>query len=145
MFAEATAAIRSFQSKRSAKARLHWNRIFLYVWPTLNLKPDEVNNIVHKLAPAADGLGLEQVVVRARIPNPRTGELRDTIMRISAPGDTGLLMTFRPAAKLQPMKPLTAYDQKVVKMRQRGMLYPYEIVKNAHPQARGYASRFSSR
>ena len=42
-------------------------------------------------------------------------------------------MTFRPAAKLQPMKPLAAYDQKVVKMRQRGMLYPYEIVKMLTP------------
>jgi len=134
MFAEATAAIRSFQARRAPHARLHWNRIFLYVWPTLNLKPDEVNNIVHKLAPSADGLGLEQVVVRARIPNPRTGELRDTVMRISAPGDAGLLMTFRPAAKLQPMKPLTEYDQKVVKMRQRGLLYPYEIVKMLTPK-----------
>jgi len=55
-------------------------------------------------------------------------------MRISAPGDAGLLMTFRPAAKLQPMKPLTEYDQKVVKMRQRGLLYPYEIVKMLTPK-----------
>src|SRR5208337_3952303 len=101
--------------------------------PTLNLKPNEMNDIVHKLAPSADGLGLEQVVVRVRIPNPRTGELRDTVMRISAPGDSGMLITFRPAAKLQVMKPLTAYDQKVVKMRQRGMLYPYEIVRMLTP------------
>jgi len=43
-------------------------------------------------------------------------------------------MTFRPAAKLQPMKPLTEYDQKVVKMRQRGLLYPYEIVKMLTPK-----------
>src|SRR5271166_1098081 len=133
MFAETTAAIRLFESKRAPHARLHWNRIFLYVWPTLTLKPNEMNDIVHKLAPSADGLGLEQVVVRVRIPNPRTGELRDTVMRISAPGDAGMLMTFRPAAKLQPMKPLTAYDQKVVKMRQRGMLYPYEIVRMLTP------------
>ena len=54
-------------------------------------------------------------------------------MRISAPGDAGLLMTFRPAAKLQPMRPLTTYDQKVVKMRQRGLLYPYEIIKLLTP------------
>ena len=133
MFAEAVAAIRMFQSKRAPHQRLYWNRIFLYVWPTLVLRPDEVNDIVHRLAPSTDGLGLEQVVVRARIPNPRTGELRDTVMRISAPGDAGLLMTFRPAAKLQPMKPLTAYGQKVVKMRQRGMLYPYEIIKMLTP------------
>lgn len=129
MFAEATAAIRVFQATRLPHARLQWNRIFLYVWPPLSLKPDEVTEIVHKLAPSTDGLGLEQVVVRARIPNPKTGELRDTVMRISAPGDTGPLITFRPAAKMQPMKPLSAYEQKVVKMRQRGLLYPYEIVR----------------
>ncbi len=129
MFTEAIAAIRQFQMKRSPRERLYWNRIFLYVWPALSLKPEEVNDIVHRLAPLADGVGLEQVVVRVRLPNPRTGELRDTVMRISAPGDAGMLITFRPASKLEPMKPLTAYDQKVVKMRQRGMLYPYEIVR----------------
>ena len=129
MFAEAVAAMRIFQAKRDLRKRLYWNRIFLYVWPTLALKPEELNLIAHRLALQTDGLGLEQVVVRARIPNPHTGELRDTILRISAPGDAGLLITFRPAAKIQPLKTLTAYDQKVVKMRQRGLLYPYEIVK----------------
>jgi len=133
MFMEAIAALRQFQMKRTPRERLYWNRIFLYVWPTLSLKAEEVNDIVHRLAPLADGLGLEQVVVRIRIPNPRTGELRDMVMRISAPGDAGMLITFRPASKLQPMKPLTAYDQKVVKMRQRGMLYPYEIAKMLTP------------
>jgi acetyl/propionyl-CoA carboxylase alpha subunit/acetyl-CoA carboxylase carboxyltransferase component len=133
MLAEASAAIRRYQSRRPSRKRLYWNRIFLYVWPTLELRPDEVNDIVHRLAPITDGLGLEQVVVRVRIPSPRTGELRDTVMRISAPGDAGLLMTFRPAAKLQPMKPLSAYDQKVVKMRQRGLTYPYEIIKMLTP------------
>jgi acetyl-CoA carboxylase carboxyltransferase component len=133
MLAEAIAAIRQYQSKRPANKRLYWNRIFLYVWPTLNLKPEEVNEIVHRLAPSTDGLGLEQVVVRARILSPRTGELRDMIMRISAPGDAGLLITFRPATKMQPMRPLTAYDQKVVKMRQRGLIYPYEIIRMLTP------------
>ena len=133
MLAEAIAAIRQYQAQRPPNKRLCWNRIFLYVWPTLTLKPDEVNDIVHRLAPSTDGLGLEQVVVRIRIPSPRTGELRDTVVRISAPGDAGLLMTFRPAARLQPMKPLRQYDQKVVKMRQRGLLYPYEIVKLLTP------------
>ena len=106
------------------------------MWPVFDLKPDEVNDIAHKLALSTDGLGLEQVVVRARIPNPQTGELRDTVMRISAPGDAGLLMTFRPFSKLQPLKPLTEYDQKVVKMRQRGLIYPYEIIKMLTPVGR---------
>ncbi len=142
MFAEAVAAMRMFQSRRSPRERLYWNRIFLYVWPTLSLKADELNDIARRLAPQTDGLGLEQVVVRARIPNPRTGELRDTIMRVSAPGDAGLLVTYRPAAKLQPLKVLSAYDQKVVKMRQRGMLYPYEIIKLLTPSAEDTRGEF---
>ena len=57
-------------------------------------------------------------------------------VRISNPGGRGLLMTFRPATKLQPLKPLSEYDQKVVRMRQRGLIYPYEIIKMLTP-ARG--------
>jgi acetyl/propionyl-CoA carboxylase alpha subunit/acetyl-CoA carboxylase carboxyltransferase component len=135
MFAEALAAIRVVQSRRKPHERLYWNRILLYVWPPFNLKPDELNDIVRKLVPSTEGLGLEQVVVRARIPNPETGELRDMIVRISTPGVSGLLITFRPATKLQPIRPLTEYDQKVVRMRQRGMIYPYEIIKMLTPAA----------
>ncbi len=133
MFAESLAAIRLFQMRRPPQKRLYWNRVLLYVWPPLNFNADEMHDIARRLAPAGDGLGLEQVVVRARIPHPKTGELRDTIVRISNPSSTGLLMTFHNANKLQPLKPLAEYDQKVVKMRQRGMIYPYEIIKMLTP------------
>jgi len=133
MLAEALAGIRLFQSRRPPQERLYWNRIALYVWPPLTLKPDELHDIVNKLAPETEGLGLEQVVVRARIPNPETGELRDMLVRISNPGGAGLLMTFRPVIKPQPLKPLSEYEQKVIRMRQRGMIYPYEITKMLTP------------
>jgi len=133
MLMEALAAIRLFQSRRRPHERLYWNRVFLYVWPPLNLKQSELHDIVRKLAPATEGLGLEQVVVRARIPNPTTGELREMVVRISSPVGSGLLITFRPADKLLPLKPLTPYDQKVIRVRQRGMVYPYEIIKMLTP------------
>ena len=133
MFTEALAGMRLYQSRRRPNERLHWNRILLYVWPPLDLKPDEIDSIVRRLAPATEGLGLEQVVVRARIPHPETRELRDMVVRISSPIGTGLLITFRPGVKLLPLKPLTEYDQKVVRMRQRGLVYPYEIVKMIAP------------
>ncbi len=142
MFAEALAAIRAVQSRRKAHERLCWNRVLLYVWPPLNLKADELNDIVHKLQPETEGLGLEQVVVRARIPNPETGELRDMVVRISTPVGSGLLITFRPANKLQPMKPLSEYEQKVVRMRQRGMVYPYEIIKMLTPSPKETRAEF---
>jgi acetyl/propionyl-CoA carboxylase alpha subunit/acetyl-CoA carboxylase carboxyltransferase component len=142
MFAEAVAGMRLFQSRRAPHERLYWNRIFLYIWPVFDLKPDELNDIAHKLALSTDGLGLEQVVVQARTPNPQTGELRDTVMRISAPGDAGLLMTFRPLSTLQLMKPLTEYNQKVVRMRRRGLIYPYEIVKMLTPDREDTRAEF---
>ncbi|MGB8011604.1 MAG: carboxyl transferase domain-containing protein [Terriglobales bacterium] len=133
MLLEAIASIRLFQSRRPAHQRLHWNRILLNVWPPFNLEQHELRDLVRKLAPATEGLGLEQVVVRVRIPNPATGELRDMVVRISSPGASGMLTTFRPAGPLQPIKSLTEYDQKVVRMRQRGLIYPYEIVKMLTP------------
>ncbi|MGB8918581.1 MAG: carboxyl transferase domain-containing protein [Candidatus Sulfotelmatobacter sp.] len=133
MLTEAMAGIRLFQSRRSAQQRLHWNRILLNLWPPLNLEPDELRDLVRRLAPSTEGLGLEQVVVRARIPDPATGDVREMVVRISSPGASGMLITFRPADKLQPIRPLTEYDQKVVRMRQRGFIYPYEVIKMLTP------------
>jgi acetyl-CoA carboxylase carboxyltransferase component/biotin carboxyl carrier protein len=133
MLMEAMAGIRRFQSRRPTHQRLHWNRILLNVWPPLNLAREELRDLVRRLAPATEGLGLEQVVVRARIPSPATGELRDMVVRISIPGGSGMLITFRPADQMQPLRPLSEYEQKVVRMRQRGFIYPYEIIKMLTP------------
>ena len=72
-------------------------------------------------------------MVRARIPSPATGELRDMVVRIASPTGTGMLITFRPAGELPPIKPLAEYEQKVVRMRQRGLIYPYEIINLLTP------------
>jgi acetyl/propionyl-CoA carboxylase alpha subunit/acetyl-CoA carboxylase carboxyltransferase component len=133
MFSEALAGIRLYLSRRSTHDRLYWNRVFLYVWPPLLIRPDEFHDIVQRLAPATEGLGLEQVVLRARIPDAENGNLRDMVLRISRPADSGFHTTFRPAGEMSPLSPLTEYDQKVVRMRQRGMTYPYEIIEMLTP------------
>ena len=142
MLMEAMAGIRLFQSRRPANQRLYWNRILLHVWPPLNLQRDELRDIVNRLAPATEGLGLDQVVVHARIPNPATGELREMVVRISSPGASGMLVTFRPADKMQPIQPLTEYDQKVIRMRQRGLIYPYEIIRMLTPAPENTRAEF---
>ena len=143
MFAEAVTSIRHYQSRRSSHERLYWNRILLYVWPPLRLEPDELHNIMQRLAPSTEDLGLEQVVVNTRIPHPRTGELREMLLRISSPAGTGLLVTYRPATKLQPLKPLSEYEQKVIRMRRRGLIYPYEIVRMLTPSHEETHAEFS--
>lgn len=133
MFSEAVASFRHYQSRRSSHERLYWNRILLYVWPPLRLEPDELHRIMQGLAPATEGLGLEQVVVNIRTPHPKTGVLREILVRISSPAGAGLLVTYRPAAKLQPLRALSEYEQKVIRMRRRGLIYPYEIVRMLTP------------
>ena len=43
-YLETLAAIRLFQSRRSARRRLHWNRVVLYVWPPIELAMNEPCN-----------------------------------------------------------------------------------------------------
>ncbi len=105
MLAEALAGIRLFQSRRRNHERLHWNRVFLYVWPPLTLGRDELHDIVHRLAPTTEGMGLEQVVVRARIPDPATGELRDMQVRISTPGGREFLLRSGLPTNCNPLSP----------------------------------------
>jgi len=141
MLMEAVSSIRHVQAERTPQNRLGWNRILLYVWPPLDLEPDELSDVMHKLAPATEGLGIEQVVVRARMPQPENGELRDTVLRMSNPSGSGLLLTSG-APPERPLEPLSDYDMKVLKMRQRGLVYPYEIVHMLTPDRHAAQAEF---
>ena len=135
MLMEALAGIRRFQSRRAASERLQWNRVLLNVWPPIDLSPDELNAIVHRLAPLSEGLGLEKVNVRCRIPDREGGELRDWVLQITNFEGAGMVLRFRRPAET-PLKPLREYAQKVVELRRRGLPYPYEVVKRLAPSRR---------
>ncbi len=140
VLAEALAAIRLQQAQRAPDRRLYWNRVLLHVWPPMTLTPDELDHLVRKLAPGTAGLGLEKVVLRARIPDPAGGELRDTILQVTNPGGRGFTITALPPAEL-PIRPLTEYAQKVVRLRRLGLTYPYEVVHMLTP-SEGQRSAF---
>ncbi len=123
--------MRRYQSTRPPRRRLPWNRILLYVWPVLDLEPDEVGTIVHRLAPATEGLGIEKVVVRARVAGAAEA-VRDVEFEILNPEDSGLTIRLR-EPRYAPLEPLDAYTQKVVGLRRRGLVYPYELLKMLSP------------
>jgi len=129
---EALAGIRRFQSRRAAGERLQWNRVLLYLWPPVDLRPDELNGLVHRLAPLTEGLGLEKVAVRGRVVDPQTGALRDRVLEISNPGEAGMVLRFRPPRE-DPLKPLREYAQKIVELKRRGIVYAYEIARMLAP------------
>ncbi|MGH0036321.1 MAG: biotin carboxylase N-terminal domain-containing protein [Myxococcota bacterium] len=129
---EAFAAIRLFQSRRGARRRLQWNRVLLYVWPALDLPIEELNEVAHRLLPAGEDLGLQKVVARARVPMGDDGELHDTIIQIATPGGREVVLSFRQPAE-RPISPLSEYDQQVVRLRQRGLLHPFELIQLLTP------------
>jgi acetyl-CoA carboxylase carboxyltransferase component/biotin carboxyl carrier protein len=132
MLVEALTGLRRFQSRRATAERLTWNRVLLNVWPPVDLTPDEIEFLVHRLAPLAEGVGLEKVAVRCRITDGNTdresGELRDRVLEISSFETAGAVLRFRKPSET-PLKPLREYAQKVVDLRRRGLLYPYEVIK----------------
>jgi acetyl/propionyl-CoA carboxylase alpha subunit/acetyl-CoA carboxylase carboxyltransferase component len=139
MLLEATAAVRETQARRPVEDRLHWNRIYLHVWPTLTLGRDELLSLMRRLSTHIEGLGLEKLVVRATMPDPETGEFRDTQLSISNAGGHGLVLQFTEPST-RPIEPLDEYTQKVVRMRQRGLTYPYEVVRLLTPGREGTES-----
>ncbi len=132
VYTEALAGIRDFQSRRSARQRLHWNRVVLYVWPEAGLSFRDVARVAKRLAPLAKGLGLEKAVIRIRIPEPKSDELRDAVIHISNRVGTGMHLRMDELSE-NPIRPLSAYAQKVVRMRKMGLVYPYEIIRMLTP------------
>jgi acetyl/propionyl-CoA carboxylase alpha subunit/acetyl-CoA carboxylase carboxyltransferase component len=134
---ETLAAIRGVQLRRLPSERLQWNRVLLYVRPPLDLKLDELETIARRLGSEAEGLGLQKVVLRALVPR-QGGELRDTVIRVALSAGHGMAIQFNEPTS-EPIRPVTEYAQKVVRMRQRGLTYPYELVRLLTPSRESQA------
>ncbi len=149
MYLAALSGIRRFQSQRAPRERLHWNRVLLYVWPVVELRPDEIHDLANRLAPEALGLGIEKVVVRARLKPSGSGVIstadpdapRDTELHIWHRAGQGSVVRFRKPSD-RPTQPLTRYDQKVVRLRQRGLHDPYEVIARLAPERGATGSDF---
>jgi len=125
-------AIRREQSSRVSGNRFQWNRVHLFIWPPLDFSQDEINTIIHKLAPETTGLGLERIVVQGDFRNQATGELEPKLLDVSNRGRRGLLVQLRDLPTY-PMRPRSACEQNVVRLRQRGLMHPYEIIAMVTP------------
>ena len=136
MLMEALEGIRMYQSHLPIHKRLLWNRVLLYVWQPLRLSLEEFLQLMRKIWPATEGLDLERIVVHVKIEAPRTGELRSRMLHISNPGGHELVITESDPIET-PIATLSEYRQKVVQLRQRGLVYPYEIIEMLTPEPEG--------
>ncbi|WP_242393182.1 carboxyl transferase domain-containing protein [Anaeromyxobacter oryzisoli] len=128
---EALAGMRRFQASRDPQQRLHWNRVLLTLEPPLVLPKEALHRVAARLAPATEGLGLEMVLLAARIPDPLTGALADTFVRVTLAGE-GLAIRYDPPTD-RPLEPMQEYQRRVIALRRRGLTHPFEIVRMLAP------------
>ena len=124
----ALAAMRSELNRYAPRDRPVANRLVLDIRAPWTLPIDETRRLAHRFAPMAARVGLEKVVLKVRIPVPgRPDRLRDAVLQIDDVGHRILVHENR--AGDDPVRPLTAYQQKVLTAARFGSPYPYEIVR----------------
>jgi len=138
MALEAFTAVRRAQLKRSGEERWQWNRVTLFVRPPLALSRTEIGELALRISTHAHGLGLEKIVIRGTMPDGAGAAADGSATIALAAGRAPVLQFSAPSA--EPLRTLSDYDQRVVRMRHRGLTYPYEIVRLMTPEHAGPAS-----
>ena len=128
--------IRRHQVHRRGE-RLDANRIFLYVWPTIEVTLEELGAFARATAPLTLGAGLEEIMLLGRMRTAPDQELRDVALVFSYSPGTGVRVSVT-APPTEPLAPLNSYTQKVRRARARGTTYPYELL----PQVTGVGGTF---
>jgi acetyl-CoA carboxylase carboxyltransferase component len=131
MLLQGLGAIRSVQARRAAGQRLQGNRVILHVWPVFDLSEGDLRSFVERYAPATEGLGLEGVTIQGRVPR-QEGEPQDVVVLLSKPPGRPIEVR-RSSPDTEPIAPLSEYEQKVLRLAQRGLIYPYELVRMLAP------------
>ncbi len=125
-FSDAVFAMRSVQAKY--KFRLQWNRIIMHNRSLQNLKLKQMQNYGNKILPQTHDLGLEKVVVYTRRKRWSEDKVRELELIISNLYQDQYSMRSR-KPRIDALEPADNYTGKVVRARQRNMVYPYEFLK----------------
>jgi acetyl/propionyl-CoA carboxylase alpha subunit/acetyl-CoA carboxylase carboxyltransferase component len=119
-------SIRRVQAQRNGKNRLDNNRVFLHVWPTIEIPLSDLEGFAQLSAPLTLGTGLSEITVLARL-RESNDSLRDVALRFVYQAGAGVTVTVTDPPT-EPLAPLDEYTQKVRRAAARGTAYPYEIV-----------------
>jgi acetyl/propionyl-CoA carboxylase alpha subunit/acetyl-CoA carboxylase carboxyltransferase component len=120
-------SIRGNLAERGAAGRLDANRIFLYVWPPIDVPLDELSSFARAIAPLTAGAGLEQIMVLARLDDESGAAAKEVALLFSNRPGAGVGVTVE-EPPTEPIATLDEYTQKVRRSRARGTVYPFEMV-----------------
>ncbi len=124
-FSEAIGAMRSQQAK--GKNRLHWNRIIVHIRSLLKVNLKQIKEYSSQFSHRALGLGLEKVVIYSRSSSPKKASREIEMAFENVSGHQFSLRGQTPSEK--SIRSMNKYVAKVVRSRQRGVVYPYEVIQ----------------
>lgn len=128
-FYEAIGIIRTVQAQRGPRKRLHGNRIYITVRPTIDVDATGVAAIARQLEASTRNLGIEKVVFRARIADATVvGGARAAVFEVARRGRHRLEVREVEALD-RPVRARTRYWMKAARARQLQTVYPYEVVR----------------
>ncbi|GAB03749.1 ATP-grasp domain-containing protein [Gordonia amarae] len=120
-------SIRRAHARRPAATRFSTNRMVLYVWPPITATAAELQGIADRVLPTTAGAGLEEILIIGRRPDEETGELVKTAIHLSFDAAGNAVVEYDIPIG-EPVEPIDAYRQKVLRAAARGNVYPYELV-----------------
>ncbi|KZM74392.1 carboxyl transferase domain-containing protein [Nocardia terpenica] len=110
-----------------AGTRLDLNHVWLDIRPLIDVDPAQLADWLHATAPQIVRAGIEEVLVHGSVRRPDgSREFQVTRFRYDLTGGTQVTVDSPPA---EPLAPLDDYDQKVLRVRRRGAVYPYELTE----------------
>jgi acetyl/propionyl-CoA carboxylase alpha subunit/acetyl-CoA carboxylase carboxyltransferase component len=106
---------------------LDMNHVWLHILPVVDVVPEDLAAWQRATAPRVTQAGIEEVLVQGRLTDA-DGTPRNVVTRFSyEPGGNAAVSVAEPPTR--PLPPLNDYDQKVLRARRRGSVYPYELVE----------------
>jgi len=120
-------SIRRAQASGKSSQRLDNNRVFLHVWPTIEVPLADLAGFAQLSTPLTLGTGLKEITVLARLREEPDKPLRDVAVKFAYRAGAGVSITVSDPPT-EPLAPLDEYTQKVQRSAARGAAYPYELV-----------------
>jgi acetyl/propionyl-CoA carboxylase alpha subunit/acetyl-CoA carboxylase carboxyltransferase component len=129
VFNRAARRLRTILQARDPRRRLQWNRIAIFIAPSIFVDPDVASDIARRLAPATRHLGLEKVIVKLnRLDRENPDEPAVPWELVITDTGEQLEVDWR-EPQLELLASTEEYERKVVAARRMRLIYPYEITK----------------
>jgi acetyl/propionyl-CoA carboxylase alpha subunit/acetyl-CoA carboxylase carboxyltransferase component len=104
---------------------LEANHVWLDIRPVADVAPDDLASWQRAIAPQVARAGIEEVLVQGRLPDAG-GALRYVVTRLRyGPGESIAVSVEGPPTR--PLAPRGDYEQRALRARRRGTVYPYEL------------------